>query len=87
MRIEVLRKANVGDAALRTASSEAELAASLATLWPHRWHESNWLKNAFCHCGLHDWKQLHLDDLLPSREVRFCYWCEKVKLERAVYGD
>jgi hypothetical protein len=39
--------------------NDAELAARLATLWPHRWHESNWLKNLFCHFGLHSWQQLY----------------------------
>ena len=45
-----------------TPSNDAELAASLAKLWPHRWHESNWLKNLFCHFGLHNWQQLYLDE-------------------------
>ena len=67
--------------------SDAELAASLAKLWPHRWHESNWLKNLFCHFGWHNWKQLYLDELLPNREVRFCYWCSKVKLDGVIYND
>jgi hypothetical protein len=66
-------------------SSDAALASSLATIWPHRWHESNWLKNVFCHCGVHNWKQLYLDELLPEREVRFCYWCNKVKLDGEIY--
>jgi len=69
------------------ASSDRLLAESLAKLWPHRWHESNWLKNAFCHFGWHRWTRLNLDNLLPQREVRFCFWCEKVKLDGVIYGD
>jgi hypothetical protein len=68
-------------------SSDAALASSLATLWPHRWHESNWLQNVFCHAGLHNWKKLYLDELLPEREVKFCYWCPKVKLDGTIYDD
>jgi len=84
---EVVEKMSQRQGGVPTASSDAELAASLATLWPHRWHESNWLKNLFCHFGLHNWKQLYLDELLPEREVRFCYWCSKVKLDGVIYGD
>jgi hypothetical protein len=67
--------------------NDAALAASLATVWPHRWHESSWLKNMFCHAGVHNWKELYLDELLPERDVRFCYWCTKVKLDGTVYGE
>ncbi len=70
-----------------TAGGDAELAASLAKLWPHRWHESNWLKNLFCLGGLHRWKELYLEELLPGREVRFCHWCSKVKLDGTIHGD
>jgi hypothetical protein len=34
-------------------ASDAELAQSLAQLWPHRWHESNCLLNICCYFGLH----------------------------------
>ena len=72
----------------RSASlSDTELAKSLAKLWPHRWHESNWLKNAFCHFGLHSWRRLDLEELVPGRQVRFCFWCEKVKLDGTIHGD
>lgn len=68
--------------------SDADFAKSLAKLWPHRWHESNWLKNLFCQFGLHSWRQLYLDELLPERrEVRFCFWCDKVKIDGSIYGD
>jgi len=68
-------------------TSDAELAESLAQLWPHRWHESNCLLNILCRFGLHRWMPLDLSAFLPDREVRFCFWCEKVKLDGVIYGD
>ncbi|AXC09399.1 hypothetical protein ACPOL_0012 [Acidisarcina polymorpha] len=82
---DVVRVSSQRGSGASNPSSDAELAASLATLWPHRWHESNWLKNVCCCGGLHNWKQLHLEELLPDREVRFCYWCSKVKLDGVIY--
>jgi len=67
--------------------SDEDLAQSLATLWPHRWHESNCLLNILCYLGLHRWMELDLSAFVPHREVRFCFWCEKVKLDGIVYGD
>jgi len=84
---EVVKELAQPPSGLATPSSDAELAAWLAKLWPHRWHESNWLKNVFCQFHLHNWKQLHLEELLPAREVRFCYWCSKVELDGSIYGD
>src|SRR5271163_1822422 len=68
-------------------ADDAALASSLARLWPHRWHESNCLLNTLCHFGLHRWMQLDLSTLVPEKEVRFCFWCDKVKIDGAVYGD
>jgi hypothetical protein len=87
MRHEVVEKPAERQPTTPTSSGDAALAASLAKLWPHRWHESNWLKNLFCQCGLHNWKQLYLDELLPKREVRFCYWCTKVRLDGVIYDE
>ena len=72
---------------MRPHTSDAELAQSLANLWPHRWHESNCLLNIRCSVGLHRWMQLDLSAFVPDREVRFCFWCEKVKLDGEIYGD
>jgi hypothetical protein len=72
---------------MRPHTSDAELAQSLANLWPHRWHESNCLLNILCSVGLHRWMQLDLSAFVPDREVRFCFWCEKVKLDGEIYGD
>jgi hypothetical protein len=69
-------------------SGDVAFAKALARLWPHRLHESNWLKNVFCFFGLHSWRKLSLEELLPEkREVRFCFWCDKVKLDGVIHGD
>ncbi len=65
--------------------SDAVLAASLAKLWPHRSHESSWLKNLPCHFGVHRWAELDLREVVPGREVRFCRWCSKIKVDGVVY--
>jgi hypothetical protein len=66
---------------------DSALAASLAKLWPHRLHESNCFKNLLCYLGLHRWAQLNLDRLLPDqREVGFCRWCPKVKIDGVIYN-
>jgi hypothetical protein len=68
-------------------ASDAQLARSLAKLWPHRLHESSWLKNFFCWMRLHRWAQLDLRDQAPGREVWFCRWCDKIKIDGALHGD
>jgi hypothetical protein len=70
-----------------TPASDAQLARSLAKLWPHRLHESSWLKNFFCWMRLHRWAQLDLRDQARGREVWFCRWCEKIKIDGTPYGD
>ncbi len=66
-------------------SCDSELIASLARLWPHREHESNAIKNLFCRAGLHRWRQLDLTELYPKKEVRFCFWCSKIKVDGTVH--
>ena len=61
------------------------LAASLAKLWPNRLHESNALKNFFCRLRLHRWAQLELGQLAAGKEVRFCRWCEAVKIDGEIF--
>jgi hypothetical protein len=65
--------------------SDSELVVSLAKLWPHREHESNCLLNLFCSAGLHRWRQLDLSELYPGKEVRYCFWCSKIKVDGVVY--
>jgi hypothetical protein len=55
---------------------------SLAKLWPHRTHESNWLKQAFCALGLHRWYRVDVNGSQSTIETSFCRWCPKVKVDR-----
>ena len=66
-------------------SSDRELVGSLARLWPHRGHESNAVKNLFCSVGLHRWRELDLSALYPGKEVRFCFWCSKIRVDGTIY--
>jgi hypothetical protein len=68
-----------------THPADAEFLASLAKLWPHREHESNAIKNLFCSAGLHRWRQLDLSELYPGKEVRYCFWCPKIKVDGIIY--
>ena len=65
--------------------ADSELVASLAKLWPHPEHESNSIKNLFCFVGLHRWRQLDLSELYPEREVRYCFWCSKIRIDGVVF--
>ena len=66
--------------------ADAALVGSIAKLWPHREHESNSIKNLFCCVGLHRWRQLDLSQLYPEKEVRFCFWCSKIKVVGVTYN-
>jgi hypothetical protein len=59
-----------------------EETSSLAKLWPHRTHESNWLKQALCALGLHRWYRLHLSGSHGTMDTSFCRWCPRVKVHR-----
>jgi hypothetical protein len=65
----------------RTVDPDAELARSLARLWPHRLHESSVWKNLLCRLGLHRWAQLDLSHQAPGREVWFCRWCDRITID------
>ena len=68
--------------------NEWEIAAkSLSKLWPHRMHESNYLKNLCCCFGLHRWTRLDLSALELHKDVIFCRWCLKIKIGEVIYGD
>jgi len=69
----------------RTADSDAELARSLARLWPHRMHESSAMKNLLCRLGLHRWAQLDLSHHAPGREVWFCRWCDSITIDGTIF--
>jgi hypothetical protein len=65
--------------------ADAELASSLAKLWPHREHESDSIKNLFCCVGLHRWRPLDLSELYPDKEVRYCFWCSRIRVDGIVH--
>jgi len=64
---------------------DARLAAKVAKLWPHREHEASILLGQLCRVGLHRWRQLDLSELAPGREIDFCFWCSKVRIDGIVY--
>jgi hypothetical protein len=72
-------------AATTISPCDSELVSSLAKLWPHREHESNSLKNLFCGVGLHRWRPLDLSQLYPEKEVRYCFWCSKIKVDGVIH--
>lgn len=65
--------------------SDTALAQSLAKLWPHRLRESSWLKNLFCALHLHRWAQLDLSDHAPGRDVWFCRWCDRIRIDGVIF--
>jgi hypothetical protein len=65
--------------------ADAALIASLAKLWPHREHESNAIKNLSCTVGMHRWRALDLSELFPGKDVRYCFWCSKIRVDGIIY--
>jgi len=65
--------------------TDQELATALARLWPHREHEAIAISGLLCRLGVHYWRSLDLSELVPNRQVRFCFWCPKVKIDGTVY--
>ena len=35
--------------------------------------------------GLHWWRRLDLSELVPGKDIQFCFWCTKVKIDVDVY--
>jgi hypothetical protein len=66
-------------------SSDAELAVSLARLWPNREHEASAVAGLLCRVGIHYWRRLDLTDHAPNRNVRFCFWCSKIEIDGTVH--
>jgi len=64
---------------------DAELAASLARLWPNRDHEAPAITGLFCRMKIHFWRRLDPADLAIQRDVCFCFWCSKVRIDGTVY--
>jgi hypothetical protein len=66
-------------------SSDRELALQVSRLWPHREHEANAALGLLCRAGLHRWRQLDLAQLFPGRNISFCFWCSRVKLDGIIH--
>ena len=64
---------------------EAELAARVARLWPHRKHEASSVFGLLCRLGLHRWRQLDLETLIPGKNIFHCFWCSNVKIDGVIY--
>jgi hypothetical protein len=66
--------------------TDAALATTLKKWWPHREHESNSLKAFSCYFGVHRWRELKIHRFLPSdKEVRFCHWCSRIRIDGVIY--
>jgi hypothetical protein len=63
--------------------SPDELKPLLRKLWPHRMHESNWLKDVVCRLGWHRWYPMTLNDSKSGLRIvcTFCRWCTEVKVD------
>lgn len=66
-------------------TNDSALATELARLWPHREHESGPFRGLCCRIHLHRWRRLDLHEIAPGRDVRFCFWCSKVRIDGANY--
>jgi hypothetical protein len=66
-------------------SVDNTLIASLAKLWPHREHESNAIKHLACCFGLYRWRALDLSEQYPGKQVRYCFWCPKIRVDGVIY--
>ena len=64
---------------------DSELALRVAELWPHREHESNAVLGLLCRIGVHRWRRLDLATLIPKKDILFCFWCSRIKVDGVVY--
>jgi hypothetical protein len=69
----------------QVALPDSKLATQVAKLWPHREHESNSILGLLCRAGLHCWRRLDLAELVPEKDIAYCFWCSKVKIDGVVY--
>ena len=72
-------------AANASLADNSALIPSLAKLWPHREHESNAIMNLLCSIGLHRWRRLDLRELYPGKDIGYCFWCSKIRIDGVIY--
>ena len=65
--------------------SDAQLATQVARLWPNREHESSAVLGHLCRLRLHRWRQLDLATLAPGKDIHFCFWCSRIKIDGITY--
>jgi hypothetical protein len=70
---------------MTTPVSDAELAASLAKLWPNREHEAPAIAGLMCRMKIHRWRRLDLRPVAIHRDVSFCFCCSKIRIDGTVY--
>jgi len=54
----------------------------LARRWPHRTHESNWLKDVICRLGFHRWYAVEVDSSTAILSCSYCRWCSEIRVHR-----
>lgn len=64
---------------------DSELASRVAKLWPHREHEASSVLGLLCRVGVHRWRRLDLATLVPQKDILFCFWCSKIKVDGILY--
>lgn len=69
----------------KNALTHRDVAIRVAKLWPHREHEANSVLGLLCRVGLHRWRRLDLSTFEPDKDILFCFWCSKVKIDGALY--
>jgi hypothetical protein len=70
---------------LTSKSPDSDLATQVAKLWPHRECEDNMILGQFCRIGFHSWRQLNLSELVPRKDIHFCFSGKKVKIDGIVH--
>jgi hypothetical protein len=71
--------------ATRTELPDALLVAQAAKLWPNRKHEASAVAGLACRVGIHRWRRLDLTSLAPNKDISFCFWCSKVRIDGVIY--
>jgi hypothetical protein len=84
MKVQKSKRMN-SDVTTFQASPDAALAGRLAKMWPHREHEASAVAGILCRLGIHFWRRLDVEDMVPGRKVRFCFWCTKVSIDGVHY--
>ena len=69
----------------KNSEADHEPAIRLGKLWPNRQHEASAVFGLLCRVGAHRWRALDLTLLAPEREIHYCFWCSKVRIDGTLY--